>query len=263
MHVWPCRSSQEPRRIRVDAQDDFTRGIPNAPPHYNGAPGQDYLIARSHPDTQDTTLDLIRWGLLPSWAKDRKIAYKLINARAETVATASAFRKAFEKRRCLVPVDGFFEWKKVGNQKRPYMIAMADRAPFTLAGLWENWKDPESGEWVRTFTIITTDANELAAQLHDRMPVVIAPEDRERWLKGADPADLLKPFPAERMIMWPVSPKLNSPKNDSPDLLDQFDEPTASGSRSRGRTKARRIESPRTRSNGQRLTGVLGPVRQR
>ena len=85
---------------------DFTRGIPNAPPHCNGAPGQDYLIARSHPDTQDTTLDLIRWGLLPSWAKDRKIAYKLINARAETVATASAFRKAFEKRRCLVPVMG-------------------------------------------------------------------------------------------------------------------------------------------------------------
>jgi putative SOS response-associated peptidase YedK len=114
---------------------DFTRGIPNASPHYNGAPGQDYLIARSHPETKDITIDLIRWGLLPSWAKDRKIAWKLINARAETVATAGAFKKAFEKRRCLVPVDGFFEWKKVAKQKRPYMIAMADRAPFTLAGL--------------------------------------------------------------------------------------------------------------------------------
>src|ERR671915_743784 len=108
----------------------------------------------------------------------------MINARAETVTKMPAFKKAFEKRRCLVPVDGFFEWKKVGKEKRPYMIAMADRQPFTLAGLWENWRDRESGEWVRTFTIVTTDANELVAQLHDRMPVVIAPEDRERWLKG-------------------------------------------------------------------------------
>jgi putative SOS response-associated peptidase YedK len=126
------------------------------------------------------TLDLIRWGLLPSWAKDRKMAWKLINARAETVATATAFRKAFAERRCLVPVDGFFEWEKVGKEKQPYMIAMLDREPFTLAGLWENWKDPESGEWIRTFTIITTEANELVAELHDRMPGIIAPEDRER-----------------------------------------------------------------------------------
>jgi hypothetical protein len=152
---------------------------------------------------------MIRWGLLPSWAKDRKLAWKMINARAETVTTAAAFKKAFEKRRCLLPVDGFFEWKKVGKEKRPYMIAMADGEAFTLAGLWENWKDPDSGEWVRTFTIITTDANELVAQLHDRMPVVIAPEDRERWLKGPNPKELLKPYPAERMTMWPVSPKLN------------------------------------------------------
>jgi putative SOS response-associated peptidase YedK len=206
---------------------NFARGVPNSPPHYNGAPGQDYLIARVHPETEDLTIDLIRWGLLPSWAKDRKIAWKLINARAETVTTASAFKKAFEKRRCLLPVDGFFEWKKVGKEKRPYMIAMADGQPFTLAGLWENWKDPDSSEWVRTFTIITTDANELVAKLHDRMPVVIAPEDRERWLKGPEPGELLKPFPAERMSMWPVSPKLNSPKNDSPDLLEPIEEPEA------------------------------------
>jgi putative SOS response-associated peptidase YedK len=208
---------------------DFTRGIPNAPPHYNGSPGQDYLIARSHPETQDTTLDLIRWGLLPSWAKDRKIAWKLINAQAETVDKKPSFKKAFEKRRCLVPVDGFFEWKKIGKRKQPYMIAMADRAPFTLAGLWENWKDPDSGEWVRTFTIITTDANELVATIHDRMPVVIGPEDRERWLKGPNPKELLKPYPAEQMTMWPVSPDLNSPKNDRPDLLDPIEEPDEGG----------------------------------
>jgi putative SOS response-associated peptidase YedK len=203
---------------------DWTRAIPNAPPHYNGAPGQDYLIARSHPETKTITLDLIRWGLLPSWAKDRKMAWKLINARAETVATASAFKKAFEKRRCLVPVDAFFEWKKVGKEKRPYMIAMKDGEAFTLAGLWENWKDADTGEWIRTFTIVTTEANELVAKLHDRMPVVIAPEDRERWLKGPDPAGLLKPYPADRMTMWPVSPKLNSPKNDSPELLEPIAE---------------------------------------
>jgi putative SOS response-associated peptidase YedK len=170
---------------------------------------------------------LIRWGLLPSWAKDRKMAWKMINARAETIAKMPAFKKAFQKRRCLIPVDGFFEWKKVGKQKRPYMIAMADRQPFTLAGLWENWKDPDTGEWVRTFTIITTDANDLVGRLHDRMPVIIAPEERERWLKGPDPGELLKPFPSERMTMWPVSPQLNNVKNDSEDLLEPIEQADA------------------------------------
>jgi putative SOS response-associated peptidase YedK len=188
-----------PREYESTLKIDWTKGIPNAPAHYNGAPGQDYLVIRVHPESEDITLDMIRWGLLPSWAKDRKMAWKMINARAETVTTATAFKKAFEKRRCLLPLDGFFEWKKVGKEKRPYMIAMADGEAFTLAGLWENWKDPESGEWVRTFTIITTDANELVAQLHDRMPVVIAPEDRERWLKGPNPRELLRPYPTERM----------------------------------------------------------------
>ena len=98
---------------------DFTRGLPNAPGHYNGSPGQDYLVVRVHPENEDLTLDLIRWGLLPSWAKDRKMAWKMINARAETVATAPAFKNAFAKPRCLLPVDGFVEWKKVGKEKRP------------------------------------------------------------------------------------------------------------------------------------------------
>src|SRR5215217_1521781 len=207
---------------------DFTKGIPNAPAHYNGAPGQDYMIARLRTDSDDITLDMIRWGLLPPWAKDRKMAWKMINARAETVATAPAFKKAFEKRRCLVPVDGFFEWEKVGKERRPHMIAMLDRRPFTLAGLWENWKNPETGEWERTFTIITTDANELVSELHDRMPVIIAPDDRERWLRGPNPQELLKPLPSEEMTMWAVSPKLNSPKNDSPDLLEPIQQPDGS-----------------------------------
>jgi putative SOS response-associated peptidase YedK len=127
------------------------RGLPNTPPHYNGAPGQDYLIGRRHPETGARTLDVLRWGLIPSWAKDRKIAWKTINARSETVATTAAFKKAFAKRRCLVPVDGFYEWRTVGKVKQPYAIGMTDGQPFTLAGLWENWKDPDTGEWVRTF----------------------------------------------------------------------------------------------------------------
>src|SRR3954463_11476985 len=203
---------------------DFTKGMPNSPPHYNGAPGQDYLVARSHPETQAVTLDLIRWGLLPSWAKDRKIAWKLINARAETVATQSAFKKAFAKRRCLLPVDGFYEWQTVGKEKRPYLIGMADGSPFTLAGLWENWKDPESGEWIRTFTIITTEANGLVSALHDRMPVIIAPEDRDRWLNGPNPHELAKPYPSHLMTIWPVFPKLNAVKNDTPDLMEPIEE---------------------------------------
>ena len=108
----PRRPAQSPARIRVDAQDRLDEGIPDAPPHYNGAPGQDYLIARLQTDSDDITVDMIRWGLLPPWAKDKKMAWKMINARAETVATAPAFKKAFEKRRCLVPVDGFFEWER-------------------------------------------------------------------------------------------------------------------------------------------------------
>ena len=102
-----------------------------------------------------------------------------------------------------MPVDGFYEWKKVGKEKRPYLIGMATGEPFTLAGLWENWKDPASGEWVRTFTIITTDSNELVRELHDRMPVVIGADDRDRWLTGDDPQELLRPYPAELMTMWP------------------------------------------------------------
>jgi putative SOS response-associated peptidase YedK len=213
--------------LKIDWTKSLPRELPNTPPHYNGAPGQDYLIARSHPETHDTTLDLIRWGLLPSWAKDQKIAWKLINARAETVASTPAFKTAFAKRRCLVPVDGFYEWKKAGEEKHPYLIGMATGEPFTLAGLWENWKDPATGEWIRTFTIITTDANELVSELHDRMPVVIGPEDRNLWLNGEDPQELqalLRPFPSELMTMRPVSMKVNSPKNDNPDLLAPVDD---------------------------------------
>lgn len=162
--------------------------------------------------------------MIPSWAKDRKVACKFINARAESVATTGAFKTAYVKRRCLVPVDGFFEWRTVGKVKQPYAIGMVDGQPFTLAGLWENWKDPDTGEWTRTFTIVTTSANELVAKLHDRMPVVIAEQDRDRWLSEPDPSDLLRPYPADLMTMWPVSRDVNAPKNDHANLLERTED---------------------------------------
>jgi putative SOS response-associated peptidase YedK len=195
--------------------------VPNAPPHYNGAPSQDLLVLRRDPKTGEGRLGLLRWGLIPHWAKDKKIAWRLINARCETVGKTAAFKDAYRQRRCLIPVDGFYEWKKIGKVKQPFLIAMKSGDPFTLAGLWENWKEPATREWVRSFTIVTTDANTLVAGLHDRMPVIIAPEDRDRWLSPeGKPDDLLRPFPPELMTMWPVSTRVNSPKNEDRELIE-------------------------------------------
>jgi putative SOS response-associated peptidase YedK len=128
-----------------------------------------------------------------------------------------SFRDAY-RGRCIVPVDGFFEWKAIKGQraKQPYAIAMKDGSPFGLAGIWENWKDPASGEWIRTFAIITTESNELVADIHDRMPVILTPADYACWLgEEPDPRDLMRPFPAEPMRMWPISTRVNKPDNDA------------------------------------------------
>lgn len=220
-----CGRIVQARDLKAYAQAvglDLSLGeLPNAPPHYNGAPTQELLVVRRDPHSGERKLQLIKWGLIPHWAKDRKIAGRLINARAESVASATAFRGAYRERRCLVPVDGFYEWKTIGKVKQPYLIGMKNGEPFTLAGLWENWKDLESGEWTRTFTIVTTQANALVGRLHDRMPVIIAPQDQERWLNaGAEAAELMRPFPAEMMTLWPVSTRANSVKNDDAALLD-------------------------------------------
>ena len=142
------------------------------------------------------------------------------------MATLPTSRDAYHRRRCIVPMDGFFEWKAVKGQKakQPYAIAMKDGAPFALAGIWENWKEPASGEWVRTFAIITTDANELVAEIHDRMPVILAREDYARWLgEEADARDLLRPFPAAPMRMWPVSARVNKHENDDPAVVEPIE----------------------------------------
>jgi putative SOS response-associated peptidase YedK len=195
----------------------------NVPPRYNGAPSQELWVIRRHPETGEHTMDLLKWGLVPYWCK-KGPKPPPINAKAETVSKLPMFREAHRRRRCIVPVDGFFEWRAEHGAKQPYAIAMQDRSPFGLAGLWENWKDPATSEWVRTFCIITTNANELVGRIHNRMPAILRPEDYDRWLGDEEPpADLLAPFPAEPMTMWPISTRVNSPKNDDPALLDRIE----------------------------------------
>ena len=158
----------------------------------------------------------------PCSCTDPKGGRKPINARSETVATLATFRDAYRRRRCILPVDAFYEWKASKGGKEPYAIAMKDRAPFGIAGIWENWKNPD-GEWVRTFAVLTTPANELVGMIHDRMPAVLARADYDRWLgTEPDPRDLLQPFPSELMAMWPISRRVNSPSNDDEHLLEEI-----------------------------------------
>jgi putative SOS response-associated peptidase YedK len=161
-----------------------------------------------------------------SGARTRRVGRKPINAKFETLRGLPTFRDAYRKRRCIVPVDGFFEWKAIKGQtaKQPYAIAMNDGVPFGIAGIWENWKPPASGEWIRTFAIITTDANELVADIHDRMPVILAPGDYARWLgEEPDPHDLMQHFPAELMRMWPISTRVNKPENDDHSIVEPIE----------------------------------------
>ena len=179
-----------------------------------------------HYDAKDgqRALDVMRWGLIPYWAKDIKIGFSTINARAEEVDSKPAFREAFQRRRCLVPVDNFYEWAKTAAGKQPYAIALADRRLMALAGLWETWRSP-AGERIRSFTIVTTVPNELCAELHNRMPVVLKPQAWPQWL-GEQPANvpqlkaLLVPCPSEEMICWPVSARVGNVKNNDPGLIE-------------------------------------------
>lgn len=182
-------------------------------PAYNVAPGQPIITVRFNAKTHERTLDDLRWGLIPSFAKDPKIAWRTINARSETIDTAPLFRRAFEKRRCLIAVDGFFEWKAQGKKKQPYAIALPSQKPFALAGLWEGWQEPETGEWIRTCTIVTAEANPQLSAIHDRMPVILREHDYAAWLgeESAPPEQLktlLKPYDGE-LVIWPVSARMN------------------------------------------------------
>jgi putative SOS response-associated peptidase YedK len=192
-------------------------------PRFNGAPGQEHWVIRQHPKTGERHLDRLWWGLIPHWVKEAAPRHKPVNATAERVAAAPMFRAAFARRRCLVPVDNFFEWAKAKGRgpKQPYAIAMRSGAPFALAGIWETWTSPETGEIVRTFCVITTAANAMIDALHDRMPAIVPPEAYDRWLAPVepDPRDLLVPYPSKPMTMWPISLKVNKPDNDDASIL--------------------------------------------
>jgi putative SOS response-associated peptidase YedK len=193
---------------------------PNLAPRYNIAPTQEVPIVRRTRDGAGRELIMVRWGLVPYWADDPKIGNRLINARRESVARTAAFREAYQRRRCLVPADGFFEWQKEGRTRQPLLVRRKDQAPFAFAGLWERWPQPGGGV-LRSCTIITCPANKLIAPLHDRMPVILASEDYERWLdpSRADGRELLEPYPAAELEAFPVSPRVNSPQYDDPECI--------------------------------------------
>jgi putative SOS response-associated peptidase YedK len=208
--------------VVLDETRDSRTGEPVPQARYNGSPGQDFWLIRRHPATGAYHRDRLIWGLIPSWCKEPGGGRKPINARAETLSGLPSFRAAYAKRRALFPVDNFFEWQKIKGPKQPYAIAMKSGEPFALAAIWESWRRPVTGEIIRTFCVITTEANALVARIHNRMPVIIPPEAYDRWLSPAepDPRDLLVPYPAGLMIMWPISSRVNSPKNDDPSILD-------------------------------------------
>lgn len=196
-------------------------------PRYNISPGSSVLACRTDSEGR-RELARLHWGLIPSWSKDRKIGYRTINARAETVAEKPAFRSAFKSRRCLIPADGFYEWQSTASGKQPYYFTMNDGSPFAFAGLWEEWTDKETGEHLPSCTIIVTEANGLVRTIHDRMPVILAPGDYGTWL---DPElqdrerlqDLLRPYPAESMSTHAVDRRVNRPQNDEASLLEPLE----------------------------------------
>jgi len=198
-----------------------------------------FNIAPSQPILSVTNADLreaqwMRWGLIPFWAKDPSIGSRMINARSETLMEKPAFRQAFQKRRCLLPADGFYEWKAASGRKgfrSPYYFHLSDRRPFFLAGLWETWDAPDSSPLLSA-TILTTTPNELVANVHDRMPVIFSGEMAWKWLENDSPAELigmLKPYPAQRMVAHPVSTMVNSPQIDRADCVTPANSSTTPG----------------------------------
>jgi putative SOS response-associated peptidase YedK len=191
-------------------------------PRFNVAPTNNVPVILN--DDGVLKLDAFRWGLIPFWAKDMKIGYNMINARAVTVTEKPAFKNAFKQRRCLIPADGFYEWKKIGTDKQPYRILMKDERIFSMAGLWETWNAPD-GEKIFSCTIITTEPNELMVDIHDRMPLILSREDEQKWLEKEQSVEdlkaMLQPFPVEEMKAYPVSKDVGNVKNQGYELVEE------------------------------------------
>jgi putative SOS response-associated peptidase YedK len=194
--------------------------IPAPPPSWNITPGQETCVLRHHPESGARRMDALVWGLVPHFTKRLSGLPRPINARAETVATAPIFRGAFARRRCLVPSDLFYEWQVLPEGRQPYAVARADGAPLVLGGLWESWQRPD-GRLHRSFAIVTTAASADIARLHERMPLVVDEAAWPLWLGEAagDPATLLRPAPAGRLRAWPVSARVNNPRNNDAALV--------------------------------------------
>ncbi|MFT5539615.1 MAG: putative SOS response-associated peptidase YedK [Alphaproteobacteria bacterium] len=201
--------------------------LPNFPARYNAAPTQPLpIVRRAHSDQRE--LALARWGLVPSWSKGPDPRFTMINARSETVSSKPAYRGPFRHRRCLVPASGFFEWQTIPGGKQPWYFTSASGEPLAFAGLWDQWMGPQ-GDEIESFTIVLTDANETVRPVHERMPVILAPDDYGKWLGEEDlptrqVEQLLRPFPASEMKAWPVSIRVNSAANDDPAVLDEWSE---------------------------------------
>jgi putative SOS response-associated peptidase YedK len=210
------KSVDEIRRIFAT-----TNAPPNFEPTWNMAPTRLAPVVRLDPQSHERNLSLLRWGLIPHWAKDKKAVRQPINARSETAATSPMFRDALARRRAIVPIDAFYEWQATNGAKQPYAIARADGQPIAAAGLWEGWRGAD-GEILRTFTIMTTAANPALRHLHERMPVILEPADWPVWLGEADGdfSALLRPSTAQFRV-WRVSTAVNNVRNDAPALLDE------------------------------------------
>jgi putative SOS response-associated peptidase YedK len=195
---------------------------PPLTPRYNVAPSQVIAVVGLKADGTRRGLALLRWGLVPSWATDPNAGPRPINARAETILSKPTFREPFRRRRCLIPADGFYEWRKSGTRKTPCHIRLKGGGLLAFAGLWDTWSGPDEAR-LATCCIITVAANELVRPIHDRMPVILPPDDYDRWLSPSTPeaelVGLLRPYPADEMVVVPVGPAVNSVTNDGPECL--------------------------------------------
>ena len=212
------RSSPERVKREFQLQEE-----PSFEARFNIAPAQSILAVRQTEDEREAAP--LKWGLIPSWAKDDSMSARLINARSETVVEKPAFREAFKRRRCIIPADGFYEWKREGGRKQPFFFSMRDGRLFGFAGLWDRWRD-EGGKVIESCTILTTEANEVLRPVHDRMPVILHPETYDQWLDEDARAveslrELLGPYPATEMTARPVSTQVNSPRSQGEDLIKQ------------------------------------------